>query len=265
MKYNKRNIKYYLYSHRSKIAKTCNYWYETDKAYFDAERPTPAILKHKPGKTSELPSPIIANPWQNWNSDDIQKITSANGLPFNFLKTTDGDVVSEKEDIALLEAYHYLIDNFDISRSFGMTTVNKWHKMIFKEIFPFAGEYRTVEMSKDGGSEEAWTWRLDFLSGLPQLDADIKQVSKTDYTSLDALCADLAQIMADFLFIHPYREGNGRMSRLLNDILLAKNGFPMIGMDMKEKEDYIRRVQAGYTQDYEPLTELICEKVNEKI
>jgi cell filamentation protein len=47
--------------------------------------------------------------------------------------------------------------------------------------------------------------------------------------------------------------------------LLAKNGFPMIGMDMKEKEDYIRRIQAGYTQNYEPLAELICEKVNEKL
>lgn len=254
----------FLYSHRSKVSNTYTYWYTTDEAYFAAERPAPSALKENQFKSLEEPVPVIKNPWQHWQSNDLQKICSKKGLPINFLATTDYDVISEAEDKKLLEVYDYLIDNFDISRSFGLTTVDGWHKMMFAEIFPFAGKHRTVEMSKDGGSEEAWTWRLEFLQALPELNEEIKRISATHYESLEAISADLARLMADFLFIHPYREGNGRMSRLLNDILLAKNGFPMIGMNMKEKDDYIRRVQAGYAKDYTPLQELIYEKVSEK-
>ena len=41
--------------------------------------------------------------------------------------------------------------------------------MIFDTIYPFAGELRTVTMSKGTGSE-AWVWRLDFLNGLDDFD-----------------------------------------------------------------------------------------------
>lgn len=256
--------KFFLYSHRTKMS-TCTYWYATDHAYFSAEKPTATILKSKPIKSTELPAPIIKNPWQNWQSNDIQRICSKKGLPINYLATTDYDVVSEAEDKKLLEVYDYLIDNFNISRSFGLKTVDGWHKMMFDEIFPFAGQHRTVEMTKDGGGEEAWTWRMEFMQGIPELNDLIKKTSAAEYESLEHICEDLAKLMADFLFIHPYREGNGRMSRLLNDILLAKNGFPMIGMNMKEKEDYIRRVQEGYIQNYAPLEELIYEKVSEML
>ncbi|MEA2091977.1 MAG: type ISP restriction/modification enzyme, partial [Campylobacterota bacterium] len=46
-----------------------------------------------------------------------------------------------------LELYSDLVDNFDISKSFGFNTVKKWHKAVFSSIYPFAGELRSVDMS----------------------------------------------------------------------------------------------------------------------
>lgn len=67
------------------------------------------------------------------------------------------------------------------------------------------------------------------------------------------------------LFIHPFREGNGRISRLLSDVILAKNGFPMIGLNLKKGDNYIQRVHAGYETDYKPLAELLELKIEEEI
>ena len=160
--------------------------------------------------------------------------------------------------------YVYLVENFDISKPFGFKTVEKWHKEIFKTIYPFAGDLRTVEMAKGNGIE-AWTWQLQFLNGIPNLDNLIKEVSSKDYEDLDLLIQDLSKIMCDFLFIHPFREGNGRLSRLICDILLAKNGFPMIGLNLKNGDNYIERVHEGYQCNYEPMQELLKIKIEEEI
>ena len=104
---------------------------------------------------------IIKNPWLDWESNDIQKITTKSGVCLNYLKSTDDDYITKKEDLKLLEVYHYLVENFDISETFGFEMIAKWHHMIFDTIYPFAGELRTVNMSK-GNNDEAWEWRLDF-------------------------------------------------------------------------------------------------------
>jgi len=74
---------------------------------------------------------------------------------------------------------------------------------------------------------------------------------------------DLAQLISEFLFIHPFCEGNGRLSRLVCDIILAKNCFPMIGLNLKNGDNYIQKVHQGYNCDYEPMKELLKSKIEE--
>jgi cell filamentation protein len=119
-------------------------------------------------------------------------------------------------------------------------------------------------MSK-GDNVEAWTWRLDFLQAIPELNELMKEVTKRSYEDVDAVTKDLSKLISDFLFIHPFREGNGRISRLICDIILAKNGFPMIGLKLKKEDNYIQRVHAGYECDYEPMKELLKMKIEEEI
>lgn len=255
--------KYLLFSHKTAHGRNLKYWYETDKAFFEAEKPSLALAKN--AVLFKHTEPIIENIWQNWESNDIQKIVSkTNEVCINYLATTDEKEIQKFEISKLLELYNYLADDFDISKSFGFKTVQEWHIKIFGELYPFAGDLRTVEISK-GTGDEAWVWRIEFLSGLPELDAKIKKASKTKYKNIDEISLSIAEVISDFLFIHPFREGNGRLSRLIGDIILAKNDFPIIGLDLKSSDNYIAKVHEGYAKNYEPLAELLKEKIILKI
>jgi len=140
--------------------------------------------------------------------------------------------------------------------------IQKWHNDIFETIYPFAGDLRTVVMSKGGGSE-AWEWRLEFLDAIPQLDDLIAEITLKEYKDIDKITYDLSKLLSEFLFIHPFREGNGRLSRLICDIILAKNGFPMIGLNLKNGDNYIEKVHQGYDCNYEPMKELLKLKIME--
>ena len=257
--------KYLLYAFKCKQNKRYSYWYETDLRFFQEKKPTLATLKKYPKEIESISKEsAIVNPWKEWDSNDIQKITTRNGVCLNYLKSTDNDYIQKQEDLKLLELYSYLVDNFDISRSFGFNTVKRWHKEVFSSIYPFAGELRSVEMAK-GNGVDAWTWRIDFLNAIPDLNEFIKEVTKKSYEDIDSITQDLSKLLSDFLFIHPFREGNGRISRVLCDIILAKNDFPMIGLKLKKEDNYIQRVHSGYECNYEPMKELLKIKLEEEI
>ncbi len=257
--------KYLLYAFKQSIENKYIYWYETDNQYFTQTKPPKNILDKNNNEIDNLDEEnIINNPWLEWKSNDIQNIISKDGVSINYLKSTNNDDITIQEDLKLLEEYSYLVENFDISKSFGMKTIQKWHKNIFKSIYPFAGDLRTVNMSKGSGSD-AWEWRVDFLRGLPEFDKFLQEVSKKEYDDIDSITDDLSKLLSDFLFIHPFREGNGRLSRLICDIILAKNGLPMIGLKLKKSDNYIQKVHQGYECEYEPMRKLLKSKIEEEL
>lgn len=257
--------KYLLYVFKQKKGNQYFYWYETDEKYFTQTKPPKHILdiNSEIVKTIDKDD-VIQNPWLEWESNDIQKIITKDGICINYLKSSNHDFITKHEDMKLLEAYSYLVENFDISKPFGFKTIQQWHKMIFKTIYPFAGENRTVNMSKGEGLE-AWEWRVEFLNGLAEFDGFLKEISSKEYKSVDKITNDLAKCTCDFLFIHPFREGNGRISRLICDIILTKNGWPMIGLKLKKGDKYLERVHAGYECNYEPMRELLQMKIEEAL
>ncbi|MGB6329514.1 MAG: Fic family protein [Halarcobacter sp.] len=262
---NMTKTKYLLFSFKQLVKGKYFYWYETDNKFFKQTKPPKHVLDNinlQKDKLSE--ENIIENPWKEWKSNDIQKIITKDGICLNYLKSTDSIYITKQEDLKLLEVYSHLVDNFDISKTFGFETIKRWHKMIFMSIYPFAGELRSVNMSK-GNGVNAWEWRLDFLRGIPDFDKFLKEVSKKEYEDIDTITNDLAKLISDFLFIHPFREGNGRVSRLICDIILAKNGLPMIGLKLKKSDNYIQKVHSGYECDYEPMKELLKLKIEEEI
>ncbi|GIT98805.1 Fic family protein [Sulfurovum sp. TSL1] len=257
--------KYLLYAFKQEVNGKTIYWYETDGKYFNQTKPPMHILEKNPEEVRSVDSAkIIENPWLEWKSNDIQKIVTEEGVCINYLKSADDEFITKQEDFKLLETYSYLVENFNISKAFGFDTIQQWHKMIFETIYPFAGMRRTVTMSKGNGNE-AWEWRVEFLQGLPEFDSFLQEVSQKEYETVEDITLELAKLISDFLFIHPFREGNGRLSRLVCDIILAKNGLPMIGLKLKKGDNYIRRVHKGYECDYEPLKELLLSKIEEEI
>jgi len=88
----------------------------------------------------------------------------------------------------------------------------------------------------------------EFLDQLPN--------SFEDY---ELLIEAVAPLHAELLFIHPFREGNGRTARLFVDVIALKRGFDRFNFEKiteKRMPEYIASVQAAADKNYEPMTRL---------
>jgi len=253
---------YYMGSIR--IDSNTKHFYITNNFIFEAEPPTIVVfIEQEELRTYKMK----ANPWRNWmNKNPELIIAKRTGLPINHLKTTRNSNINKEEDRNLVNLYSYVIDEFDSQHVITMSIVSDWHYRLFNGIYPFAGNYRTVDMQK-GKDSTAMTWLLRFLDNIPELDNLLNSLSKASNLSIKDLTFKISEFICEFLFIHPYREGNGRLSRLVADYFLVKNGFPPIGANLTvDPSAYIEKLHIGYKQkDYEPLSGLITEKVEKAI
>ena len=77
--------------------------------------------------------------------------------------------------------------------------------------------------------------------------------------------AELAQALAvchtEFIVIHPFREGNGRLGRLLAIIMALQADKPPLDFEylVEHKNDYIAAIHAGYAGNYEPMTKVFYQ------
>lgn len=84
---------------------------------------------------------------------------------------------------------------------------------------------------------------------------------------LTAVAEHIAEVHAEFLLIHPFRDGNGRMARWMADLMAIQADYPMpqyrfSGRRGKiERQRYLAAVQRGYFQDYSPLTAFFREAI----
>jgi cell filamentation protein len=79
------------------------------------------------------------------------------------------------------------------------------------------------------------------------------------FDNYEELIEHVAPLHAEFLFIHPFREGNGRTARLFADLIARKSGFGRFNFDMitdKRMPEYITSVQAATGKNYEPMKRL---------
>ena len=75
----------------------------------------------------------------------------------------------------------------------------------------------------------------------------------------EAIIRYLAQSHVEFILIHPFREGNGRLSRLLLNVMAVEAGFEPLDFQLWEKHRafYFRSIQAGASGDYQPMEKLV--------
>jgi cell filamentation protein len=170
---------------------------------------------------------------------------------------------------ALEAAEQHYLEIITDETVFTAKLICQMHKDWFGGIYEWAGRYRTVEMQK--GSFR-WPPAFRVPHNLARLEDEfLKKVTPCQSAELETVAGQVASVHAEFLLVHPFREGNGRLARWLADLMFLQAGYPMPLYSFSgrgsvlRKKTYLDAVIAGYGQDYAPLTAFFRECVEARL
>lgn len=164
------------------------------------------------------------------------------------------------ETRALLHLTDALLDEVSVEQRFSVQDICDWHRHWLGGIYPWAGEYRQVNMGKSG-FQFASAHLIHGLMANFQRDV-LAADTPCDAMDESRLLSALARTHAEFILIHPFREGNGRLARLLNTLMALQAGLPVLdfdGLRGRAKQAYIAAIQTALDSDYAPLEGVFAE------
>jgi cell filamentation protein len=206
---------------------------------------------------------IIAIPWSHYDLH-WDWIESADGICLNFAGCLHQEEIARREDEGVARAREFVLGLLDRPEPAPITIslIRQIHRELMGDIYPFAGEWRTVDLHKGDGPMK---WPLPRFGFEPLFDILERIVlNRTPFLSGDneEIYSFMSEVMNEFLAIHPFREGNGRTAFILGDLILMQNSLlPLSEYDRHRHEaDYYAACEAGRLQkNYEPLAKLIAE------
>ncbi|WP_062570347.1 Fic/DOC family protein [Pseudoalteromonas arabiensis] len=177
----------------------------------------------------------------------------------NKLNITDVNDINEVEAILLVKLYEKTFSYSNPTIKLSFQTIIDWHRQWLGNIYPWAGNIRNVRMSKD---HFEFTAPLHIERQICIFEADyLSKQEKLENFTKEELVSFLARSHVEFILIHPFREGNGRISRLLMDYMSQEAGYGLLDYSLWDahKEFYIRSIQAGVSRDYQHMERLISD------
>lgn len=116
-------------------------------------------------------------------------------------------------------------------------TLQTIHKQLFMDIYDFAGKVRSVNIAKGG---------FRFVPAMYLLDALI-QIERMPQSTFD----EIIEKYVEMNVAHPFREGNGRSTRIWLDLILKKELQLVIDWSKVNKEDYLSAMERSPIKDLE--------------
>ena len=175
----------------------------------------------------------------------------------NLLGLTSLEEIEFAETEELLFAEISIIENLSNETVFDLDYIYKIHKLGFERLYSFAGKLRTVNISKNGFLFPS----AEFLSlAMDNFQNQILSQLPNTYQDENKLITDIAIVHAELLFIHPFREGNGRVARILSNAMAQKEGFEPLKFERitdQKKDEYIWAVQKAADKEYSPMEKII--------
>lgn len=148
---------------------------------------------------------------------------------------------------ARIEQFEPDFDNISLSALRGI------HRSLFQDVYPWAGELRTVDISK-GSTRFANVSRV-----WPEADKLFLQLAQENYLvglPREQFVARLAHYYCELNVIHPFRDGNGRAQRLLFEVISINAGY-LLRWEPIGRAEWLDANIAAYNCRLEPLTALL--------
>ena len=152
--------------------------------------------------------------------------------------TSSADIAREEERISKKKAVELfetgLLDTLPAGK---FATLQAIHKYLFEDIYDFAGEIRTVNMAKGNFR----------FAPLMYLQAALENIDKMPQSNFD----EIVEKYIEMNIAHPFREGNGRSTRIWLDHILKTEIGKVIDWNKVDKEDYLLAMERSPIKDVE--------------
>ena len=140
--------------------------------------------------------------------------------------------ISKKKAVELFESG--ILDTLEAGKFASLQTI---HRALFEDIYDFAGKIRTVNLAK--GSFR--------FAPLMYLDAALQNIDKMPQGNFD----QIVEKYVEMNIAHPFREGNGRATRIWLDCMLKKEIGMVVDWSRVDKEDYLLAMERSPIRDIE--------------
>ena len=140
--------------------------------------------------------------------------------------------ISKKKAVELFESGS--LDKLAPGRFASLQAI---HKALFKDIYDFAGELRTVNLAKGNFR----------FAPLMYLEAALANIDKMPQSTFD----EIVEKYVEMNIAHPFREGNGRSTRLWLDQMLKAGIGQVVDWSKVDKEDYLLAMERSPIKDVE--------------
>lgn len=152
--------------------------------------------------------------------------------------TSSSDLAREEERISKKKAIELfengILDKLDAGKFSSLKAI---HKYLFDDIYYFAGEIRTVNISKGNFR----------FAPLMYLEAALDNIDKMPQSTFD----EIVEKYVEMNIAHPFREGNGRSMRIWLDLILKTELHKVVDWSNVDKEDYLLAMERSPIKDIE--------------
>ena len=176
-------------------------------------------------------------------------------MPENKLGITDSaelarieEKISKRKAVEMFESGY--LESLEAGTFEGLAKI---HKYLFDEIYDFAGEVRKVNISKGNFR----------FAPLMYLDTALQSIDKMPQSTFD----EIVEKYVEMNVAHPFREGNGRSTRIWLDLMLKKEIGYIVDWSKVDKEDYLLAMERSPIKDIEIkflLKNALTDNVNDR-
>ena len=143
-----------------------------------------------------------------------------------------------------------ILDSLEVGRFSALTKI---HEYLFDEIYTFAGKLRKVNISKSGFR----------FAPLMYLEVSLKNIEDMPQSTFD----QIVEKYVEMNIAHPFREGNGRSTRIWLDLIFKKELAMVVDWSRVDKDDYLMAMERSPIKDIEIkhlLKEALTDKINNR-
>ena len=169
--------------------------------------------------------------------------------------TSSSELANAEEKISKKKALELFEQNlFDNMKPGTFETLSQIHKYLFDEIYDFAGRIRDVNIAKGNFR----------FAPLMYLNVALENIDKMPQSTFDEIIKKYVEIN----IAHPFREGNGRSTRIWLDLILKSELGMVVDWAKIDKEDYLLAMERSPIKDIEIkilLKEALTDKINDRL